>query len=233
MISIENIECREEVTQAGRSRIYHLLSQSWEYPGSEFIELVKDDTFVEGLRDVAAGLPYAVGIPEAALEGRALQDVPPDDMEAEYIRVFSMGPGGPPCPLREGSYAAGRQSVVEELIRFYNHFGLSTTKGRQRKLPDDLSTELEFLHYLTFLEMTAVRNSQDPSPYRRAERDFLERRLLKWLPQLNERIDAFIARGYTRINNDVIAFYRGLADFTETFARCDLRYVAAQCTLSD
>ena len=38
---------------------------------------------------------------------------------------------------------------MEEVIRFYNYFGLKLSDER-RIPPDHLATELEFLHYLTF-----------------------------------------------------------------------------------
>jgi DMSO reductase family type II enzyme chaperone len=79
------------------------------------------------------------------------------------------------------------RQVMEDLLRFYEHFGLALSLER-RELPDHLTVELEFLHYLTFKEVAALTRGLDPSPYRRAQRDFLERHPTRWLPRLRAKI---------------------------------------------
>ena len=78
---------------------------------------------------------------------------------------------------------------MEELVRFYNHFGL-TLSQQQRELPDHVTVELEFMHFLTFKETLALHHRQDCSPYLRAQRDFVARHLGKWLPLLARRLQA-------------------------------------------
>lgn len=229
MIDIENFTSAEEEQRAARSKLYQLLSDSLKYPGSEFLEMVKDGTFLEGLSAVAAGLPYALPMASEHLGGASLADVTQEDFEAEFIQIFDAGPGGPPFPLRESHYHGARMTIMEELVRFYNHFGVSTTQGTERELPDALTTELEFLHYLTFKEVIALQRGDDAAPYLRAEKDFLERHPAKWLPILTKALDELIAKDYERINKAVIQFYRDLLGLVENLARSDLVHVAAQC----
>ena len=68
-------------------------------------------------------------------------DVPPDDgLAIEYSRLFDpIGPSGPACPLNSGALVGddGRMKLLEELVRFYNHFGLTAAgaPGEQTRVP--------------------------------------------------------------------------------------------------
>jgi DMSO reductase family type II enzyme chaperone len=103
--------------------------------------------------------------------------------------------------------------LMEELVRFYEHFGLQTNAGDH---PDHVSAELEFMHYLAFKETAAIAHQQDVPDLRRAQRDFLERHLCRWLPRLSRRIAS--AAGAP-------AFYTGVAALADGFARADLGYL--------
>lgn len=80
------------------------------------------------------------------------------------------------CSLREGSYAGGDQSALfEELMRFYGFFGLGREEGAE--MPDHLSVELEFMHFLAFQEGRCGGDAQALASLSRAQRDFLARHL--------------------------------------------------------
>ena len=66
-----------------------------------------------------------------------------------------------------------------ELVRFYNYFGLRITPGL---MPDHVTVELEFMHYLAHQEAQAWQSGDDRESYLRAQRDFLERHLNGWWP---------------------------------------------------
>ncbi|MEN8183104.1 MAG: molecular chaperone TorD family protein, partial [Myxococcota bacterium] len=121
---------------------------------------------------------------------RALRDAGVDDeLAVEYTRLFEVGASGPPCPLYGGLYGGARMKTMEEAVRFYRHFGLNLSDD-PRELPDHLTTELEFLHYLAFRETQALQERADPSPYRRAQRDFVARHPGRWVPRLRDRIES-------------------------------------------
>ena len=100
--------------------------------------------------------------------------------QSEYIRLFEVGPRGHAlCPLYSGHYGSDRLRTMEELVRFYNYFGLRITPGL---MPDHVTVELEFMHYLAHQEALARQAGGDRESYLRAQRDFLERHLNGWWP---------------------------------------------------
>ena len=58
-----------------------------------------------------------------------------------------------------------------------------------RGLPDHITTELEFLHYLSFKEAEALGGGEDPGPFQRAQRDFVGRHPGRFIPKLRQRLE--------------------------------------------
>jgi DMSO reductase family type II enzyme chaperone len=172
-----------ELQTAARSRLYRLLADAFLYPTVAFFEELLAGRYRDEVARVCEPLGYDL---EPALDGLVASGRH-IDFQADYLRLFEVGLGVPPCPLYSGVYRGGRKAVMEELTRFYNYFGLSVERGRG-ELPDHISTELEFMHYLTYKELAALNRRQDPMPYRRAQADFLERQLGSWLPALEARL---------------------------------------------
>lgn len=170
---------------AARSRAWQGLACLLDYPDDCFVETLREGAAVEGLRKLVAMLAPDVAV--ATSWTRLACPETNDALASEYTRLFDTGLGGPPCPLYGGLYAADRAKVMEECVRFYNHFGLQPAES-PRELPDQLLTELEFLHFLAFREMQALGEGQDPGPWRRAQRDFLQRHPARWVPRLHERL---------------------------------------------
>src|SRR3990172_870421 len=106
-------------------------------------------------------------------------------LQQGYVSTFEVGIGRPYCPLYEGSHRSGRIKLMEDLVRFYEHFGLIARPGDH---PDHLSAELEFMHYLAFKEAAALAHVGPVPDLQRAQRDFLDRHLCKWLPRVRERL---------------------------------------------
>jgi len=171
---------------AGRSRLYQLLASVFAFPDEELFAFVRDGSLAAVVRDIAGGLPYPL---ETAPTLRFAAPAPSyGEFESEYIRLFDVGPAGPPCPLYGGLYGGGdRMKVMEDATRFYNFFQLRVAE-QLRELPDHITTELEFLHYLTFREAEVHRGGGDAGSLWRAERDFLTRHVCKWLPKLHARV---------------------------------------------
>jgi DMSO reductase family type II enzyme chaperone len=152
-------------------------------------------------------LPFAPGLagpPPAA---------PLETLQQAYISTFEVGVGRPFCPLYEGSHRGGRMKLMEELVRFYEHFGLKAQVGDH---PDHLCAELEFLHYLAFKEAAALAHGDDVADLRRAQRDFLDRHLCRWLPRLRTRLQSA---------QDLPPFYNYLIDTATEFCRRDLAWL--------
>lgn len=183
MMHIDSLGTQDEIAAAAHSRLYRLLADGFLYPDRDAFDEMKAGRLRDYVVETCQELPYAL---EPAFDGLvASGDYV--DFQSEFLSLFEVGQGMPPCPLYSGIFRGGRKAVMEELARFYSYFGLSIEHG-SGELPDHLATELEFMHFLTFKELTALHQQKDPTPYRRAQADFLERQLTSWLPLLEERL---------------------------------------------
>ncbi len=171
---------------AARSRAYGAFAQVFEYPDDQFAEDIRGGELARALREILEAVDPAL------LDGRdweALQDAgETDDLAVEYSRLFDVGASGPPCPLYGGLYGGARMKTMEEAVRFYNHFGL-TISQEPHELPDHITTQFEFLHFLAFREAETLESGEDAGAYRRAQRDFLARNPGRWIPQLRGRVE--------------------------------------------
>ena len=185
--SMAQLSKPEARVAAARSRAYSALAEAMEYPDAELCEASRTGQLAKALREIleAVGPNLCDGADWKALgdpgEG--------DDLAVEFTRLFDVGASGPPCPLYGGLYGGARMKTMEEVVRFYNHFGLTLSEA-PRELPDHISTELEFLHFLTYREAEAIEGERDAAPYRRAQRDFISRHPGRWVPKLRERLEA-------------------------------------------
>jgi DMSO reductase family type II enzyme chaperone len=140
-----------------------------------------------------------------------------EQFAAEYIRLFDLGSGRgkPPCTLYGGEYASRpRLDVMEELVRFYGYFDLALS-DQDRELPDHLSVELEFPHYLAFRESHALEVNADPSPYQRAQADFIEPHPGQGMPTMRAKLET----------QTPLPFFAGLVTLTTEVLRADLGYL--------
>jgi DMSO reductase family type II enzyme chaperone len=198
-----------------RSRAYATFARLFDYPDGELVEDVRDGTLAEALRSVLAEVDPALA---ASGNWAALREAggEPDDLAVEYTRLFDVGASGPPCPLYGGLYSGARMKTMEEAVRFYNHFGLSMAES-PRELPDHITTQLEFLHFLAFREAEALEADDDPAPFQRAQRDFVSRHPGRWVPRLRERLE----------KNDPMPFFLELVARLEDFLAHDAGHLVA------
>ena len=213
-VELAGLHTDAERTAAQRSRVYQLLGAAFAFPDEGLFDAVRDGTLAAALADACASLPYDL---RGALTP-GLRTVPDTyaDFESEYIRLFDVGAAGPPCPLYGGVYVGDRMKVMEDATRFYNFFHLHLSP-QLRELPDHVTTQLEFLHYLTFREAESRQHGLDPSSLLRAERDFLARHLCKWMPRLQGRL----------AKQDTLPFFTDLVRFAVAFFERDHAYAAA------
>ena len=204
---------------SGRSALYRWLAASFAFPTPETHACVRDGEYLANTRKLIAGLPYALDpaltqtleLNLSGLESRF------DDFSAEYIRLFDVGHAGgkPPCPLYGGEYASrSRLDTMEELVRFYGFFDLGLSE-QDRELPDHVTVELEFLHYLAFKEGRTLDAGGDPSSYRRAQADFIERHPGAWIPILSQSL----------VKQTPMPFFAGVVALTAAVLRADAAYL--------
>jgi DMSO reductase family type II enzyme chaperone len=183
---LEGITEPEAMLAAARSRAYGTFTQAFEYPDEEMVQAIRSGTVAEALREALSAVDPA--LVEGA-DWKALASAgDDDDLAVEFTRLFDAGTGGPPCPLYGGLYGGARMKTMEEAVRFYNHFGLTLAED-PHELPDYLTTELEFMHYLAFREAETLQEGGDPGSYRRAARDFVTRHPGRWIPKLRKRLE--------------------------------------------
>lgn len=199
--SVEDSRPVEAVSQA-----YALLSRCFSYP-DESLEPLRGEGIGEELRGMMEGLPFKVdkGIPSISSTQEALQIL--------YTGTFDMPM--PPCPLTEAFHRRGeaaRDDIIEGVTRFYEHFGAGL-KESERGSSDHLTTELEFMAYLSGKEADAIKRGKDPNPYRLAQRDFLVRHLSRWVKKVEQRVQKVVEE----------PFYKGVTAFMVGFINLHLR----------
>lgn len=202
----------KELAAGARSYVYRLLATAFSYPTDGFCKDLASGEWSSQMFALAQHLPFAL----SALTEMSPGEPPTEELlQRAYVSIFEVGPGQPYCPLYEGSHRSGRMKLMEDLVRFYEHFGLITQTGDH---PDHLSAELEFMHYMAFKEAAALARSDLVHDLQRAQRDFLDRHLCKWLPRVRERL---------RSAQDLPPFYRFAAGFADEFCRRDLVWLKA------
>ncbi len=171
-----------------RQVLYGHLADLLTYPSEDLVAALRDGSLVSSLRRAAAAVPYDVvvsdpgGGGEWVLGGEA-------GLGPAYIRLFDIPSGGRPCPLYGGALDGDRREVMEDLLRYYRHFGLSVAHADERDLPDSVPTVVEFLSYLVFREAEASDDAA-ADPFRRAQHDVLDRHLARWAPLIQQRVAA-------------------------------------------
>lgn len=199
----------DEMAAGARSYIYRLLADSFSYPTDDVAESLASGEWSDQLTTLARHLPFALASEPAPPPAVATSDA----LQQAYLSLFEVGPGRPYCPLYEGAHRTGRMKLMEDIVRFYEHFGLKIQPGDH---PDHLCAELEFMHYMAFKEAAALAHGDGVADVRRAQRDFLDRHLCRWLPRLHVRLHS--AR-------DLPEFYLSAAELSEEFCRRDLAWL--------
>jgi len=200
----------EELIDVSRSRLYKLLALGFGFPGKELQAAQAE------LREIAATL-YPDLDP-----GERDADLLAARIESLYINVIDGHDQKQACRPYETAWRSGDRSMQQwEVQQFYTLFGLEPDKAIN-ELPDHIVNELEFMHFLSHQAVEASRgllgNSDSKWWYVHAQKDFLERHLLQWIPKycaaLQEKIDE--------------PFYQQLAALTSRFIDDDLDWVMAQ-----
>jgi len=168
-----------------RSAFYGKFSELLSYPTDEIRGEIASGVMKNNISHLIEQLPF--DITTSDLTCFEIECV--DEIESEYLRLFDLPVDGPPCPLYGGLFGGDRRQVMEELLRFYRHFGLSTADAEVSDLPDSIPTVLEFMQFLT--QQEAAANSIDAAgTFRTAQRDLLERHLTHWIPKIIEQLKA-------------------------------------------
>jgi DMSO reductase family type II enzyme chaperone len=213
-----------------RSDIYRAFARSFKYPTLEAYETYQSGQFVWALLGCMSELPHLsdMAFEEAGMAGRTSEDLRAwtfEDFETTYVGTFDVGFPEPPCPPYEGLYsdALPRTEIMLEVGGFYAHFGLAMSQEEgKRELPDYLCAELEFMSFLALKEAQACESSGGSAQelrrgYRLAQKDFLERHLVGWLPKFLRKLQGLEGQ----------VFYPDLARVLVRFVNEDFALLAA------
>ncbi|MBT4494463.1 MAG: hypothetical protein HOC70_14570 [Gammaproteobacteria bacterium] len=173
------------VAAGNQSSLYGLLSEAFRYTTEALHGRSNSGQLAKDLSEAAAGVGYSVSIP-AGLEAGGLEET-----QLSYVELFELGGAeGPPAFIYEGEYGGGRNGVMEDVLRFYDHFGISpSTDEGSRDRPDHIASQLEFMHILAFQEASALESGSDGSAYRDAQRDFLRFHLVEFTQAIADRTE--------------------------------------------
>ena len=148
-------------------------------------EILTDEHFLKNfelnLRNV---FPAAAPFAHVMKESLALYFE--EDLAVEYAQLF-VGPFGLKAPPYGSVYLDGERTVMGpstiETIRCYEDEGL-VRDAEFTELPDHIAVELEFMYFLCFREVEALRNgdTERAAAYQRKQEDFLLHFPGRWAP---------------------------------------------------
>ena len=180
------LDAPTDPSAAARSQMYALLAEAFAYPNGSVLTRLLDGSLLAEIQAVAATLPTPVDVPTSLTlpAGAGARD----KLQVIYTRLFEIGSGRRTVSLLERRYIDPKkpqQELWEDLLRFYNFFGLDLSDRGLGENPDHLLIELEFMHYLGFLEAGAKKGHDD---IRRGQRDFLSKHLSCWVGPFSEAL---------------------------------------------
>jgi TorA maturation chaperone TorD len=111
----------------------------------------------------------------------------------------------------EGLYVVGSQGfakVGDSVSQLFKQAGFRYTKDRTA-MPDHIAHELEYMQFITGLELLAVREgkAEQVQGYLAQQLDFLEEHLLKWTPAFAQEIKRFSQSGFYQALADLLLAY--------------------------
>jgi len=199
-----SVAARDPKGAAARCLAYAVMSDLMSSP-HDVTSAVRDSDQSIDLSD----LPFEVPGIRRLIEDYRAANI--DELKRAYSSMFEVGSDGPPVPVREDLQLGQKAGVREELVRFYEYFGYELSE-KFAWAPDHLSTELEFMHYLTYGEAVALSDGKDPESFQLAQADFIERHLANWVPKLVHEVqeqneESFFCRVVVTLNNFLAADY--------------------------
>ncbi|MFQ6061640.1 MAG: molecular chaperone [Methanosarcinales archaeon] len=202
-----------------RSKIYGLLSLGFLYPSDDLKKSLKDGSYISELRELVAllDLPKKDELKEVleCLENDIPKD--PKKLEEEYTSIFlkNISPHETEYYTEQKMQFAKTRELAD-IAGFYLAFGLEVS-DKQRDRVDHISTELEFMHFLTLKEAIAQSNGNVDGEEIcvDAEKKFLVDHLGRWVGAFSKVIKKEVH----------YKFYAPLAEMIRQFVSLDSNYL--------
>ena len=194
------------VYESVREKIYQLLAACYTLPSAETVAILPE--LEDALRNICAEATAAVAAMRA-------DETPVDALKVEYARLF-VGPFKVQAPPYGSIYLDNARTLMGpstvDVRNRYREFGLDISQGFN-DAPDHISAELEFLYYLVFRQLEALKQTdvEGARALLNAQSGFINDHLGAWVGEFTNRVSAHAET----------AFYQNLARATAAFVRCD------------
>lgn len=194
-----------------REKAYQILASCYLLPDTEIYGNLAE---LHGALDSVC--PEAVEFIVAMSEKIAI-----NKLELDYTKIF-IGPFKVLAPPYGSIYLDNTGTVMGpstiDVRNRYQKYGLDLSQSF-KDAPDHISAELEFMYYLIFQEIKALKESDYESSlgFLKAQQSFLQEHLGKWIAEFSARIEEHTETG----------FYKNLANLTKIFILNDLKNISA------
>lgn len=164
------IEVEDNETTA-RTAVYQTFGRMLLPLDDETWDITKDGRWAKELDASGTLLAYAWEIGDQPV---------PDDQPAVATEHATID-----AALLSGAYADDVAKNRDEVVRFYEYYGLKTAEDAHPM--DHLVTQIDFMQFLTYKEAASASERLRGS-FRRAQLDFLDRQLSVWIPKMVEKV---------------------------------------------
>lgn len=178
--------------------LYRLFAWLFLYPDADRLEILRQSAGeILALEPLWGSETYAGWLKKVLKYLARLDENATHELTNEHNRLFLVKPLAPPY---ESIYIApqgqARGWIAVQVERIYARFNLAMADLNE--LPDHLAVELEFLSFLCGEQAGAFEagDTAQVQVYRRAQEDFLEQHLRRWVPLLRQRISQWEAEGF-------------------------------------
>lgn len=192
-----------------REKAYQLIAGCYVLPESGIFEQLTD--LQDALNSVCPDAAEFVALMQA--------ETPIDELEIDYTRLF-VGPYKVLAPPYGSIYLDTARTVMgpstADVRERYLSVGLDISEDF-KDAPDHVKAELEFMYYLIFKQIEALKESDFESAlaYLETQRSFLEDHLGAWVAKFTANIE----------KNAETEFYKNLANLTRIFVHGDLKNI--------
>ncbi|HVJ50117.1 molecular chaperone TorD family protein [Desulfitobacterium sp.] len=200
--------------------VYDVLRRTFlEEPTKEFLNLIMDKEFTVTFPFTEENAEIREGIAQIAVflqEHDLKSENEYNDLHWDYTRMF-IGPDKLPAPLWESAYLNKERLLFQEQTLKVRHAYLNyqfLPKHFKQEADDHLGLELDFMYQLSELSLRYLQQEDftELKVVLEDQKAFLQEHLLKWVPDLTQKILA----------SANLAFYPGMAKILNGYLALDL-----------
>jgi DMSO reductase family type II enzyme chaperone len=198
-----------------RSKVYRLLANGFYLPVENLFKNMTE------LAMCMEQVGCEIGKGMCQIEVGTEQFYEPEILEVDYARLF-VGPFSLLAAPYGSVYIEGQRLLMgnstADVQKRYQNAGLGIAPDF-KDAPDHISAELEFMHFLIFKEIEAIRkeDANDFTIFLNNQQSFLEQHLCAWISAFANNV----------VSNAQTSFYQNLAKATEAFVKYDYLMVSS------